>query len=123
MNSALLEDGVNQDEIATAMTVIQSTELEDIFHSLEDNRQLSRYIQSEFPYNEPVEFVLGVDTQGKCASTQYIPILKTLELLLQHEDVLAEVMQGHKSEDGKLRDFCGGAVYSGNVLFTGPIIL
>ncbi|XP_038062995.1 uncharacterized protein LOC119733674, partial [Patiria miniata] len=117
LDAALLEDGVNRDAIATAMAVIQSTELEDIFHSLEDNRKLSGYVQSEFPYVEPIEFVLGVDIKGKCESTQYIPILKTVELLLQNEDIFAEVVQGHMSEDGKLRDFCDGAFFRENVLF------
>ena len=115
LDAALLEDDVNRDEIATALAVIKSTELEDIFHSFEDNRKLSSYVQSEFPFVEPIEFVLGADVGGKCEF--YIPILETLKLLLQNEDVLAEVVQSHKSEDGKLKDFCDGTIFRENELF------
>ncbi|PIK38618.1 hypothetical protein BSL78_24528, partial [Apostichopus japonicus] len=36
----------------------------------------------------------------------YIPIIRTLELLLKHRDVLHFVTHDHKSRDGVIRDYC-----------------
>lgn len=92
-------------------------ELHDIFVHFNDNRRLNDYAKEELCYIEPVEIVLGQNTNGINITMQYVPILKTIEALLKHEDVLAEVMQGHQSLDGKLRDFCDAANYQNNNIF------
>jgi len=48
---------------------------------------------------------------------QYIPILKTLQGLLNQPDILAEVRKPHNSTDGLLRDFCDGEDFKRHLLF------
>lgn len=108
-------------ETETCMPEIQAPncyrELKDIFLHFNDNRRLNEYAQEQLCYVEPVEIILGQNAKGANATVQYVPILKTIETLLKHEDVLAEVMQGHQSLDGKIRDFCDAANYQNNEIF------
>ena len=48
---------------------------------------------------------------------QYIPLLLTLKCLLQHEDILTQVLRNGQSRDSLLRDYCDGLFYKGNALF------
>lgn len=90
------------------------------FEKFSNTRTLNKYITNKFGVVHPVEEVLGInETSGKKETMQYIPVLKTLEQLLKHEDVLAEVLNGHKSNDGFLSDFCDGECYKNNPLFQG----
>ena len=48
---------------------------------------------------------------------QYVPILQLIALMLSDRSVLNETLQDHRSNDGKMRDFCDGSLYSSNALF------
>lgn len=48
----------------------------------------------------------------------YIPILAVLELLLNNEQVLAEVDTSHQSTDGMLRDICDGSFFKEHPVFS-----
>jgi len=61
--------------------------------------------------------VLGKNVKGKDETMQYIPILNTLNALLKHEDVLAEVVNGHISSDDIIRDFCDASNFRNCQLF------
>ena len=63
---------------------------------------------------------LGVDKDNKSDSIQYVPILSTLKVLLEHEDVLESVLdQGNDNEgNGKLRTFKDGTAKRMNELFS-----
>ena len=47
----------------------------------------------------------------------YIPIFETLKALLNHEDVLQEVLNSHQSFDTVLRDMCDGKAFVDDPLF------
>ncbi len=64
-----------------------------------------------------VELILGHDDQGKAHTMQHVPVLGTLHDLLSHEDVLNQVLTGHKSQDGMIRDFCDGSLFAKCELF------
>lgn len=96
---------------------LENTELEDAFQLFSDNRKLNSYIAEKFGYVEPVEYVLGKNIKGKDETMQYVPILETLAALLKHDDVVTEVLAGHKSFDGKIRDYCDTASYNSSSLF------
>ena len=81
------------------------------------NKQ-NKYFAEKFDYVEPEKVTLGYDDNGKEESFLYIPIKKLLHALLKHEDILAEVTNGHKSQDGKMRDFCDGQAFEQNELFS-----
>ena len=60
---------------------------------------LSNYFPAQNLYLEPVEKLVGFDREkGKADSLQYIPILSTLKVLLQHEDVLGHVYEAPSIE-------------------------
>ena len=89
----------------------------DACSSLATPNQLSNYVKNYMDYVKPVEIEIGNDTDGTSHSVVYVPILKTLDKLLQHEDVLAEVLEDRKSVDGIMRDFCDGSSYNSNPIF------
>ena len=62
---------------------------------------------------------LGVDKDNKSDSIQYVPILSTLKVLLEHEDVLESVLDQGKDNggNGKLRTFKDGTANRRNELF------
>ena len=48
---------------------------------------------------EPLEVSLGFNAEMQKAYTiQYIPLYKTLNVLLSHEDALSEVLKSQRSE-------------------------
>lgn len=118
LTSLLLQGGTSSNNISNIMTGLHFGELEAIFLSFQTNGSFNKYIKKHFGYIEPNEHVLATDSKVKCCSFQYISILKSLEMLFKHPDILAEVMQGHTSRDGKLRDYCGGSLYKNNKLFS-----
>ena len=74
-------------------------------------------MKQQFTYVEPEEYILGSGPLNKPESMQYIPILRTLNALLKHEDVLGQVLENHRSQDGMVRDFCDGDVFKNSPLF------
>ena len=74
-------------------------------------------MKQQFTYVEPEEYILGSGPLNKPESMQYIPILRTLNALLKHEDVLGQVLENHRSQDGMIRDFCDGDVFKNSPLF------
>ena len=64
---------------------------------------LSEYISKKSNYTEPLEIKINNDDSGK--TYQYVPILQTLKMYLEHEDVLGEVLNNQSSlewEEGRI---------------------
>ena len=58
-------------------------------------KSLSNFVQNKKEFIEPQELIIGFDPDTEKKDTvQYVPILRTLRLLLSHEDVLGEVFKG-----------------------------
>lgn len=51
----------------------------------------------------------------------YIPLLKTLERMLKNNILLSEVLNGHQSTDGILRDYCDGESFQQHPLYSNNI--
>ena len=79
--------------------------------------ELESSVKALFPIVEPIEYVLGRNPSGKVESFQYVPILKTVEEVLSHDDIFAELWTGHSSEDGQLRDICDVELAQNHELF------
>ena len=63
------------------------------FERFSNGSVLRKYVASKSEYVAPVELELGIDPYTNSKDTmQYIPINKTLEHVLNHEDVLGEVL-------------------------------
>ena len=85
--------------------------------ALNSESKQNRYFADNFDYVEAQEVELGHEA-GKCESYMYIPIKKTLQALMKHEDVFSEVVNGHASADARLRDFCDGQAYKQHPIFS-----
>ena len=91
----------------------------DALEGFSSSYQLNTYVKDKDFYVEPVEIQLGYNPQlSRFETFQYIPILKTLQALLKHDDVLAEVFHGNRSTDGIFRDYVDGKNCNNNNLFS-----
>ncbi len=79
-------------------------------------KRLDQYIKNNLTYIAPVQYILGVEN-GILHTMQYVSILRTLQSLLKHEDVLAEVLTQRQSCDGIVRDYPDGKYYKTNPFF------
>ena len=72
-------------------------------------------------YLKPQEISIGFDNvKNKGDSIQYVPIFETLNVILEHEDVLGEVTSNFESEHANLatfKSFKDGRYFKENVLF------
>jgi len=90
--------------------------------TLQNDSDLNRYIQSKFGFVKPVQYCLtdgGSDGPIKKADCmQYVPILETLKMLLQNDDIFSRVISNHQSRDGTLNDVCDGNYFRNHALFS-----
>ena len=83
---------------------------------MKSHRQILYRNKKEF--TEPHELVNDLDN-GKNDTVQYVPILRTLSLLLSHEDVLGEVCkEPTEHAEGVTRSYDDGEMWRENALFT-----
>ena len=61
-------------------------------------KALTNYIKTKDSFISPTPVSLGSDTLSATSEMQYVSILSTLEMLLNHEDVLCEVINPKKSK-------------------------
>ena len=82
-------------------------------------KSLSNFLQNK-KFIEPQELIIGFDPgTEKNDIVQYVPILRTLTLLLSHEDILGEVFKGTTEHtEGVIRSYNDGEMWRENALFT-----
>lgn len=83
---------------------------------LSDHKRLL-YFRSELGLIEPVEISLGYNSKRQFCTFQYVPLLPTLNKILQHEDVCTEVFSPIFRNDGCYRDIADGLYFKTNPLF------
>ena len=106
-----------EDWPAVVNSLSNNTELDEICENLDSQRKLESFAERNLFVVKPVELV--VQTNDSTRETfQYVPILQTLEYLLKFEDIFAEVINGHRSSDRKLRDICDGNLFKQNTLYS-----
>ena len=88
------------------------------FDRLSTGGRLKSFCNTRLKPTNPIEIIMGYNDNDKPDTMQYVPILETLKDLLSHEDVVAQVVRGHKSENGVLKDFCDGTLFAQNELFS-----
>lgn len=102
----------------------------EIFSELSTRYKQEKYISHHFKVIKPKPVLLGhrfeslVDSQtGQTNQVavretfQYVSILETLEMLLRSKFVQYEVLNGHISVDGCMRDYCDGEMFQKHPLF------
>jgi hypothetical protein len=95
---------------AVVETLSTPTDYEHACNSLAKEYSVNRYVENHFLYTEPVAYSIPAsDNVSANEPLQYVPIAESLRALLMNDDVFADVMNGHKSGDGLMRDFCDGS--------------
>ena len=91
----------------------------DALEKFSGEKALDNYVKSKKEYIEPVAIQVGFDPlRGTQNTIQYVPILKTLDVVLHHEDVLGEILCNDEiAESGHLKSYCDGLNYYSNELF------
>ena len=95
---------------------LPGNELKTALEKFRFKAQLDRYVASKEWYVAPEENVLGT-ADGKTHTMQYVPILRTLNVLLQKEDIVKYVLDPVVPSK-RITEFRDGAVYSANALFS-----
>ena len=98
----------------------QPTEHEIAYQTLESEYNVNKYVETNFAYVEPVQYKLeNLDrSDDKIEYMQYVPLLESLKMLLQNNDIFSAVLNSHQSKDNKLRDFCDGSHFRQHPLFS-----
>ena len=94
----------------------QNTDVENSLLTLSSTKKLNKYIKDNLNIVLPVEFILNAPHEPT-SSMQYVPIQKTIENMLKHEDVFSYIINDHLSQSNTLRDICDGLVYKNNNFF------
>ncbi|XP_028419184.1 uncharacterized protein LOC114544888 isoform X2 [Dendronephthya gigantea] len=102
---------------------------ESVFDGVDSEYQQRSYFKRHFNLVEPIEVEMGKQwrsdfRQGRKILKRVtvfgyqVPLLKTLEALLQNPDVLKEVENPHFSCDGVLRDVMDGGFFKSHPVFS-----
>ena len=91
------------------------------FDKFSGKKKLDQYIMTQDFHVKSQEISIGFDNvKNKGDSIQYVPIFETLNVILQHEDVLGELTlnceSGHANLE-TLKSFKDGRCFKENVLF------
>lgn len=83
-------------------------------------KSLESYVTKKQSYIAPVDIPVGFDEMSlKNDVVHYIPVLKTLGVILGHEDVIGAVLNTQTVNDNRLHDYRDGTNFKSNELFSG----
>ena len=88
--------------------------------TLSRESHVSKYIEDNLGYVEPIQYVLANlnDGDSRTECMQYVPLLDSIKALMQNNDIFSAVVNSHESTDNKLRDFCDGTYFKCHPLFS-----
>lgn len=86
--------------------------LSDSLLAVSTSSRRQQFYEGHLGLVKAVEYSAGPNKHGKVETYQYVPVTQTLKALLMNEDVQSEVFNGHSSNDGYIRDFCDGKLFS-----------
>lgn len=93
----------------------QDHDFQNLVTTFSNEDRFNCYVANHFKHVEPEQKYVGpVELEE---SFQYVSILKTLVVLMQNEEVFAQVMNSHESGDRTLRDLCDGTQFARNNFF------
>ena len=93
------------------------------FDKFKGQKSLDEFVQKQKFYVAPKQINIRFDeVSQKEDSIQYVPLLSTLDVILQHEDVLSEILAdtncNNNNLGNKLKSFKDGTAYKENKLFS-----
>ena len=80
--------------------------------------KLERYVASNMAYIAPEQKRIGVGAAASRETFQVVSITETLKFLLSFDDVLQDVLTGHQTNSGVLRDVVDGEAFRQHPLFS-----
>lgn len=114
--SFLRDIAVTEQQLEQCSTLLmEQTQIGSACLFLNSEYKLNKYVRENFGFIAPIQYDLS--RNSKDGKFQYIPIFKTLQNLLNHNDVFSYVINSHQSEDNILRDICDGLLFRNNELF------
>ena len=76
---------------------------------------IQKYVENELKFVEPERRL--TDPTDDNSLIYYVPILNSLEQLLEHEDILSDVLTDNRSDDGYIRDYQDSDSFKSNEFF------
>ena len=118
IKSTLLAGGIDIDQVPGLNKKLNSkSKFKGGFGVLKDEYKQVKFFKDHFQLVEPVELRINKVHDRKSETYQYIPILKSIKALLGQEDILAEVLNPHTSQDEFMSDYCDGSNFKSHPLF------
>ena len=113
-------DGVEQTRKNNILAIVAAkSKAGAAFQKFSTDKSLDRYISRKKHFVAPVEIKLGQDTISKKMETcQYVPVLQTLKILLEHEDVLGQVLETPMNRSGTIKHYRDGSMFKSHPLFS-----
>ena len=120
IHSLLNEHNVNDPELLANLEHLfrQKSEVESSFETLNSEYKLEKYMRTNFKFIPSEEYILGTDETGQNETYQYISVIRTIQGLLEYDDVFSYVLNSHQSEGDLLGDICDGELYRSHPLFS-----
>ena len=117
--SRLLKNPTTSEDLETEAYLNSPSAFATAFQKFTGEKTLSEYVKRQTHYVEPVEVLIG-DTSD---TSQYVPIMSTLKVILEHEDVLGEINRSavKKTEEGRIESFNDGTAFKNNELFKNKV--
>ena len=114
----MLMDNDSSESERRLQNVFHNTPLSRAYIKFSADKSLNRYISQQPNFVSPVEYILQNAENGlKKESFQYIPLLKTLDKLLKHDDVLNQIFHNGESGNGQINSFHDSDHFKNHPLF------
>lgn len=110
--SALRKDDIECGENLTNL-LQQRSEVAEICEGFDTQYKLEKSAENHLDIVKPVEINLGAQD-----TYHYVPVKESLNKLLSYEDVFAEVMNGHETQDNSLEDIMDGDLVKNHPVFS-----
>nr|XP_054930443.1 uncharacterized protein LOC126537830 isoform X1 [Dermacentor andersoni] len=122
LKEKLREKAVNSDDIDKLIDETFESDYVLALHRAPDGvfrteHSRSSFFKKEFLYVSPVEILLGKNKKNKNATFHYVPILSTLEAMLENEDVISPCDRILPETPGVLKDFTDGNMFQSIPLY------
>jgi len=119
VQNKLLEFGASS-TLSSAILEVMSlpSPYESACEALANEYHVNKHVEANFAYVEPVQYLVNGVHKDSFDQMQYIPLIESLKVLLQNDDIFSSVIDSHQADDGKLRDLCDGTYLKQHPLFS-----
>ena len=110
LRKKLMNDQLNGDKIEEILSVLDEDPFSAARKELELEKRRKKYILGNFPNVEPETVFLSSEKDSRKESMQYVPVLKSLKLLLEDPSYIAQKLEDpYHYEDDVIKDTRDGS--------------